>query len=60
MKKLLVAFTCLLHITLHAQLSQPIVIETKNAAIVLTAGNNMRVTQAYFGKKLSPPEYAQL
>lgn len=60
MKKLLVATTLLWQLTLHAQLSKPIVIETKNAAMALTAGNNMRVTQAYFGKKLSATEYTQL
>jgi alpha-galactosidase len=60
MKKILVATALLLQLSLQAQLSQPIVIETKNAAMVLTAGNNMRVTQAYLGKKLSSSEYAQL
>jgi alpha-galactosidase len=60
MKRLLVATTLLLHISLNAQLAKPIIIETKNAAMVLTAGNNMRVTQAYFGKKLPATEYPQL
>lgn len=60
MKRLLFATTLLLYISLNAQLTTPIIIETKNAAIVLTAGNNMRVTQAYFGKKLPAIEYPQL
>ncbi len=40
--------------------NKPIIIETKNAALVLTIGNNQRLNQSYLGKKLSPVEYDQL
>jgi alpha-galactosidase len=46
--------------TLLSQTNKPIVIETKNAALVLTVANNQRVNQSYFGKRLPATEYNQL
>jgi alpha-galactosidase len=60
MKKLLL-ISCLFVCTLlSAQNPRQIILETKNTAIVLSIGSNKRVTQAYFGKKLSASEYGQL
>jgi alpha-galactosidase len=42
------------------QTRAPIVIETKNAALVLTVGGNQRLNQSYLGKKLPASEYQQL
>jgi alpha-galactosidase len=42
----------------HAQ-NQQIIIETKNTALVLSVGNNQRVLQSYFGKKLSIADYTR-
>lgn len=43
-----------------AQVSKPIVIETKNTAIVLTIASNQRLLQSYIGKKLSATDYEQM
>ncbi len=43
-----------------AQVSKPIIIETKNTAIVLTVAGNQRLLQSYIGKKLSPTDYEQM
>src|SRR5688572_21459429 len=51
-----VSLPCLL----TAQGLKPIIIETQRSALVLTVGNNKRVTQAYLGKKLAAGEYDQL
>lgn len=45
---LLAALTCL---QLQAQRISPILIETKNASLVLTVAGNQRVLQSYLGKK---------
>lgn len=34
-----------------------IIIETKSSSLVFTVGNNHRLNQSYFGKKLSPGDY---
>src|SRR5688572_8316733 len=49
-----------LSLLLPAQPVKTIVIETKNSALVLTVGNNQRITQSYLGKKLPAKEYEQL
>lgn len=52
MKKLLVLTTLsLIALTIYAQNSKQIILETKNVALVLSIGNNKRVTQSYLGKK---------
>jgi alpha-galactosidase len=38
----------------------PVIMETKNAALVLTVGSNQRLNQSYLGKKLSAGDYQQL
>lgn len=43
-----------------SQPNKPIVIETKNSVLVLTVGNNQRIHQSYFGKRLPATEYQQL
>ena len=43
-----------------AQVSKPIIIETKNTAIVLTVASNERLLQSYIGKKLSATDYGQM
>jgi len=53
---------CLLFVSysLSAQKQNQILLETKNAALILSVANNKRVNQSYLGKKLSPDEYASL
>jgi alpha-galactosidase len=55
-------FPAILLLSLQAitQNPAPIIIETKNAALVLTVGGNQRLNQSYLGKKLSAGEYQQL
>ena len=61
MKNCLAIFvTCVLSLSLVAQDSKPIIIETQHTALVLTIGNNQRVMQSYLGKKLPAPDYEQL
>jgi alpha-galactosidase len=60
MKYYLLSSFLVLSTTLFCQSNKPIVIETRNSALVLTVGNNQRVNQSYFGKRLSPTEYEQL
>jgi alpha-galactosidase len=43
-----------------AQVSKPIIIETKNTAIVLTVAGNQRLLQSYIGKKLTASDYEQM
>jgi len=43
-----------------AQTSKQIVIETKNAALVLSVATNKRVTQSYLGKKLPAADYTKI
>ena len=58
MKKYITAIAVLfLSLSLIAQSVKPILIETKNSALVLTVDNNQRVTQSYLGKKLRGNEY---
>lgn len=38
----------------------PILLETRNSALLFTTGSNQRLLQSYLGKKLSPDEYRQL
>ncbi|HLO38721.1 MAG TPA: glycoside hydrolase family 36 N-terminal domain-containing protein, partial [Lacibacter sp.] len=54
--------SALLFLSVHsfAQIRQPIVIETKNTAIVLTVAANQRLLQSYIGKKLAASDYAQM
>src|SRR3982750_1905783 len=61
MKKLLVLIcNTFLFVQLHAQNKQ-IIIETKNTALVLSVGSNLRVTQSYLGKKFTvDSEYSKL
>jgi alpha-galactosidase len=60
MKKVVsLVFTFLLTGMVYAQKPQ-VIIETKNVALVLTVGNNQRVTQSYLGKKLPAADYQQL
>lgn len=40
-----------------AQVSEPIIIETNNSAIVLTVTGNHRLLQSYIGKKMSATDY---
>lgn len=54
---LVIAFISL---QLTAQTAKQIVIETKNAALVLSVGSNQRVTQSYLGKKLAASDYTQM
>lgn len=54
---LLAAFTC---IQLQAQRISPIVIETKNASLVLSIAGNQRVLQSYFGKKIDQASIGKL
>lgn len=44
----------------QAQNNKPIIIETKNAALVLTIAGNQRVNQSYLGKRLAAADYDQL
>ncbi len=61
MKKISIfAIALFLSLQLTAQTSKQIVIETKNAALVLTVGSNQRVTQSYLGKKLAVTDYTQM
>lgn len=48
--------------TFHAfgQATKPIVIETKNTAIVLTVANNQRLQQSYIGQKLGAADYNEM
>ena len=60
MKNLAVTIEALvLPLLLFAQTNRPIVIETKNTAIVLTVANNQRLNQSYLGKKLASADYEQ-
>ena len=54
---LLAALTC---IQLQAQRISPIVIETKNASLVLSVAGNQRVLQSYFGKKTDQASIGKL
>jgi len=58
--QVVVIFSLLLFFFTAARDLKPIVIETKNAALVLTIGSNNRVMQSYIGKKLTGTEYDQL
>src|ERR1044072_6975509 len=60
MKKLYVVLFVLDCLQINAQSPKQILIETKNTALVLTVGNNKRVTQSYLGRKLPLPEYTSL
>ena len=54
MKKILsLTLAGFLFTTLFAQQGKPIILETKNIALVLSVNNNQRLTQSYLGKKLS-------
>ncbi len=57
---LVIASALFLSNDLLAQSPKPIIIETKNSALVLTVGSNQRLVQSYFGKKLPAKEYEQL
>jgi alpha-galactosidase len=50
----------LFNLTAFSQTTRQILIETKNAAMVYTVGNNLRVNQSYLGKKLSAQDYQQM
>src|SRR5258705_4100899 len=45
---------------LAAQTVKPIIIETKNIALLLTVGNNQRLNQSYLGKKLAATDYEKI
>lgn len=61
MKKLLsIVVLFLAFISVQAQQANEILIETKNAALLLSVAGSKRVNQSYLGKKLSPSEYASL
>ena len=47
-------------ICFHVNAQKQIIIDTKNSTFVLSVGNNQRVTQSYFGKKLTPGETEKL
>lgn len=53
----LAVFTCL---QVQAQSIAPILIETKNASLVLTVAGNQRVLQSYFGKKLAAASISRI
>jgi alpha-galactosidase len=59
-KYLCVALAAIFSVHLFAQDHKQIIIETKNTALVLSVGNNKRLTQSYLGKKLAASEYSQL
>jgi alpha-galactosidase len=59
MKRILAAFILTIIFSAKALCLQ-IALETKNTALVLTTGDNKRVYQSYFGKKLSVAEYPKL
>jgi alpha-galactosidase len=44
---------CFFSSHLAGQQNKPIILETKNIALVLSVNNNQRLTQSYLGKKLS-------
>jgi len=58
-KKYSLLFVVLIPLSLFAQTPKPIIIETQHTALVLTIGNNKRVTQSYLGKKLAATDYYQ-
>jgi alpha-galactosidase len=61
MKKLpLLILHFIFSLSLVGQTSQPIVIETKSTALVLTVGDNGRMYQSYLGKRLAASDYEQL
>jgi alpha-galactosidase len=43
-----------------AQVSKPIIIETKNTVIVLSVAGNQRLLQSYIGKKIAQADYEQM
>jgi alpha-galactosidase len=57
MKKFFATALFLVGALAHAQKKQ-IIIETKNTALILSVGDNKRVTQSYFGKKLKQTDYS--
>ncbi|MBS1564436.1 MAG: alpha-galactosidase, partial [Bacteroidetes bacterium] len=59
-KYLFIVITFLAPAVTMAQSVKPILIETKQTALLLTVGNNQRLYQSYLGKKLPPVEYEQL
>jgi alpha-galactosidase len=59
-KYYLIVVACFVSLQLTAQTSKQILIETKNAALVLSVGSNQRVTQSYLGKKLPAADYTQM
>src|SRR6188474_2168932 len=59
MKKYLALIVTIFCLHVNAQTKQ-IIIETKNSSLVLSVGNSQRLTQSYFGKKLSSNEAEKL
>lgn len=59
MKKILAIALAIICFNVNAQTKQ-IIIETKNSMLVLSVGNNQRLTQSYYGKKLPTSESEKL
>ena len=60
MNRYLILFFSLLSLKAAPQKNEPIVIETKNSAIVLNIAADKRLLQSYIGRKLETADYSQL
>ncbi len=60
MRNLIILLAILCAAPVLAQPSLPILIETKNASLVLTVGSNQRLLQSYLGKKTDAASRSQL
>ncbi len=59
-KYIAIVVIAFISLQLTAQTPKQIILETKNAALVLSVGSNQRVTQSYLGKKLPAADYTQM